>query len=251
MIVNYVDVANWQHQANPLDNTRQTTMKPTQLNKDKFVSNRQTGVDSLASGKLPKGQTSQVVPLLAEDKERLAECEDVLQRGLGTFFEVGSALLTIREARLYRDTYSNFETYCHERWGIGRTYAWRVIGAAERLRLLPAGQSVQRPTNEFQMRPFLRLQAEAFPGAWQQVLARAKDGKVTSELIRGFITEIAPQEPKTGRCSGKSDRLKFAKRFMPGQIVALLHDAKRRIEKGENEQALEAIEKIDSLLFGP
>jgi len=187
----------------------------------------------------------------ADDRNRLAQCEDVLQKGLGTFFDVGSALLTIREARLYRDTYSNFEAYCHERWGIGRTYAWRVIGAAERLRLLPAEQAVQRPSNEFQMRPFLRLQAEAFPGAWQQVLARAKDGKVTSALIRGFITEIAPQGPKPVRCGRGSTSFKFSKRFMPGQIVALLHEAKRRIEKGESEQALAAIEKIDSLLFGP
>ncbi len=33
-----------------------------------------------------------------------------------TFYEVGNALLQIRDERLYRQTHSTFEEYCREKW---------------------------------------------------------------------------------------------------------------------------------------
>src|ERR1700677_3843130 len=109
------------------------------------------------------GRAGPVLLLTEIEKGQLEESERTLERGLGTFYEVGNALLTIRESRLYRLTHSSFERYCLERWNIGRSYAWRVIGAAERLNLLPKDQTASRPTNEFQVRPFLKLAAKEFP----------------------------------------------------------------------------------------
>jgi len=43
--------------------------------------------------------------LTASERGELAECEGIPERGLGTFFEVGHALLKIREGRLYRPTH--------------------------------------------------------------------------------------------------------------------------------------------------
>src|ERR1700728_1675142 len=97
-----------------------------------------------------------IQPLTEVESEQMQECEIILREGLTTFFQVGWALLTIRENKLYRSAYPTFEGYCRERWGIGRSYAWRVIGAAERLRLLPTDAGIPRPTNEFQIRPFLK-----------------------------------------------------------------------------------------------
>src|ERR1035438_1994743 len=114
-----------------------------------------------------------VLPLSQKDQTQLEQCEEIIGRGLSTFFEVGSALLRIRERRLYQCAQPTFEMYCRERWGIGRSYAWRLIGAAERLNLLPADRSLPRPINEFRIRPFLKLAPEAFPGAWQRVTERA------------------------------------------------------------------------------
>jgi len=68
--------------------------------------------------------------LTEREIEQLDGCEDVIRRGLGTFFEVGHALLTIREGRLFRAIHPTFEAYCRARWNISRSYAWRVIGAA-------------------------------------------------------------------------------------------------------------------------
>ena len=58
--------------------------------------------------------TEQLIPLEAE---KLARHEQVIERGLATFVEVGEALSEIRDARLYRESHTTFEAYCRERWG--------------------------------------------------------------------------------------------------------------------------------------
>ena len=100
--------------------------------------------------------------LTAPEVVHFERCESILQRGLHTFFEVGIALLTIRDERLYRVDYPSFESYCKERWGIGRSYAWRLMGAAERLKLLPDDGTLPKPTSEFQVRPFLKIEPQLF-----------------------------------------------------------------------------------------
>lgn len=183
-----------------------------------------------------------------EEEGHLASCEETLQRGLATFFEVGNALLKIRDLRLYRFSHGTFEAYCHERWNIGRTYAWRVIAAAERLKLLPQEPSGPRPVNEFQMRPFLKLEPEAFPRAWEAVVAKAKNGRITSTLIRGLLSEIAP-EVKAPRKRKRSCAPIYSRRFPVGEILVLLHETKRKIERHELEKAIETIDRIESLMF--
>src|SRR5258708_39946191 len=85
----------------------------------------------------------------------LADCEKVIQQGLGTFLEVGEALLMIREGRLHREHYSTFEEYCRKRWQMGRSYACRLTDAAGVAKnLLPMGSI---PTHELQLRPLTNL----------------------------------------------------------------------------------------------
>jgi hypothetical protein len=126
--------------------------------------------------------------LTKQEMIELERCENVLQRGLDTFFEVGNALLTIRDGRLYRANYHTFASYCRERWGIGRAYAWRIIAAAGRVKLLPADGVIPRPTSEYQVRPFLKLEPGAFPQAWERAVSRATGGKVTPALVRSLIS---------------------------------------------------------------
>src|ERR1041385_8717819 len=86
-------------------------------------------------------------PLSETEKQDFDKCEEILRIGLATFFEVGSALITIRQEKWYRATHATFEKYCQERWGIGRSYACRIIGAAERVKLLASGEHIPKPTN--------------------------------------------------------------------------------------------------------
>ncbi|NJL33925.1 MAG: hypothetical protein HC893_08770 [Chloroflexaceae bacterium] len=50
----------------------------------------------------------------------LERCEQIIERGLKTFFEVGAALVRVRDLKLYRVEHRTFEAYCQERWGIER-----------------------------------------------------------------------------------------------------------------------------------
>ena len=51
-------------------------------------------------------------PLSPAEVQTLAHYEQIIDQGIKTFVQVGQALLTIREERLYRETYTTFETTC-------------------------------------------------------------------------------------------------------------------------------------------
>ncbi len=61
----------------------------------------------------------------------LAECEEVIERGMHTFVEVGRALAEIRTAKLYKDSHATFEDYCQDRWGMTSRHARNLVAAAD------------------------------------------------------------------------------------------------------------------------
>jgi phage N-6-adenine-methyltransferase len=97
----------------------------------------------------------------------LVECEAIIERGLGTFVEVGEALLAIRDERLYRDTHGTFEDYCRERWGFNRQRASQLIGAAEVSNMLDNAPPNARVAAE--LAP-LRAEPEVVREAWAQAV---------------------------------------------------------------------------------
>lgn len=60
----------------------------------------------------------------------LADCELRIERGLKSFIDVGEALSTIRDSRLYRRSHATFEDYCAERWNLKRQRAYELMNAA-------------------------------------------------------------------------------------------------------------------------
>ncbi len=111
--------------------------------------------------------------LTAPEASELAQYETVIKQGLRTFAEVGSALLAIRDGRLYRDgSGRTFEMYCKERWGMRRAHAYRLIESAGVMdNLSPIGD---RPATESQARPLAALSADEQPAAWTAATERAK-----------------------------------------------------------------------------
>jgi ParB family chromosome partitioning protein len=69
--------------------------------------------------------------MTTEIATRLDELESIITRGLTTFVEVGTALMEIRDAKLYRESHATFEAYVKERWGWERRNAYQYIEAAE------------------------------------------------------------------------------------------------------------------------
>lgn len=74
--------------------------------------------------------TTAEVELPEPERRRLAELERVVDNGLATFVEVGRALAEINASRMYRATHSTFAEYAADRFGIGRSHAYRMISAA-------------------------------------------------------------------------------------------------------------------------
>ena len=55
--------------------------------------------------------------LVESERSELLQHEQVIEKGLKTFVDVGNALLAIRDKRLYRQGFGTFEDYCKDRWG--------------------------------------------------------------------------------------------------------------------------------------
>jgi hypothetical protein len=113
------------------------------------------------------------------EKTNLAELETTIQKNLAAFYEVGFALMQIRDNRLYRESYTTFEAYCKERWGFERNYANKLIRASEVTENL--GTVVPIPTSERVLRPLTRLPPDQQRQAYQKAIETAPEGKVTAK----------------------------------------------------------------------
>jgi hypothetical protein len=144
--------------------------------------------------------------LVAAEVSQLASCEAVIERGLQTFSEVGTALLTIRDERLYRATHGTFEEYCRERWSITRIHANRLVQAAEiSENLKPIGFI---PTHESQVRPLAGLKPENQRIIWEQAIEESDGGQPTAakvdEVKTTLIEVIADRRKKWDERQTKS-----------------------------------------------
>jgi hypothetical protein len=123
------------------------------------------------------------------ERDRLAELEQIVERGLLTFREVGAALLEIRERRLYRGTHATFEGYCRERWLISKRHANRLVQASAIAELVgPVGPLVvERQARE--LAP-LRDEPELLREAVAEARRRAGGRPLTVQLLRETVGAI-------------------------------------------------------------
>jgi len=123
---------------------------------------------------------------------KLEECELVIERGLATFYEVGNALMAIRDDRLYRAAHGTFEEYCRERWGFERRQAYRLIDAAAVVEnLCPMGHI---PATERQAREIARVEPAQQREVWQAAVETAPEGKITASHIRSVVDNLTRGE---------------------------------------------------------
>ena len=136
--------------------------------------------------------------LTISEQNEFERCEVAIKQGLETFIEVGTALMTIRNKRLYRAEFETFEEYCRDRWGMEYRSANRLIAASETISNLgPIGPV---PITESQARPLTSLQPEVQREAWAEVV----------ETHGGNITATKVQEV-ADRWKSVSDQVKQAK----------------------------------------
>src|SRR5262249_12145942 len=79
----------------------------------------------------PSTQPSLNVETLSEAGQMdFFACEEVIDSGWSTYVQVGLVLATIRDRRLYRGQFGNFQEYSRYRWDYGRRYVDQLISAA-------------------------------------------------------------------------------------------------------------------------
>jgi hypothetical protein len=136
--------------------------------------------------------------LTVTEKQRLEECETIIEKGLQTFIEVGQVLLEIKDRRLYREEYGTFETYCGSRWGLSRPRAYQLIQATNVVNNLSAASDVL-PTTESQARPLSKLSAEDQLDTWNEVVQESQEtGKsITAKSIEKKVSERLKKKTET------------------------------------------------------
>lgn len=156
--------------------------------------------------------------LTVSEQQELQQQETIIERGIGTFMEVGAALLRIRDGRLYRAEFGTFEDYCRDRWGF----------SSERARLLMRGTEVVQnisqsptfvgvlPSSEAQTRPLTALPPDDQRLAWDLVQQTAPAGKVTAAHVQSVVTvlkgiqDTGALDPGTGEMLPIADAVKAA-----------------------------------------
>jgi len=136
-------------------------------------------------------------------KQDLETLEGVIKKNLAAFYEVGRALMEIRDRRLYKEVkgYKTFEEYCRVEWDFSKTHANRLIESTKTIEVLtPIG--VKAPTTESQTRPLTQLEPEQQVEAWEEAVETAPDGKVTAAHVTRVVEKVKPDSNYQHRATG-------------------------------------------------
>jgi hypothetical protein len=189
-----------------------------------------------------------------DESHELERCEVVIKQGLQTFIEVGQALRTIKEKRLYRISFKTFEDYCVGRWAFKRSEAYRLIDASVVIsNLSPIGDIL--PKTESQTRPLTSLEPEIQKEVWKEVV-ETHGKNITAEKVQSVVNNWKPvnQEIKEVKnepmfaISTPEELLKKAK-----EVAKERAEVKRQIidQKGSTEVIpLEDLELINRMKNG-
>lgn len=166
------------------------------------------------------------------DKE-LERLEGVIRKNLAAFYEVGQALMAIRDKRLYLHKnggkYQTFEAYCQGVWDFNSSRARQLIMATEALENVKSVTSGNTPSSERQARPLSKLEPEQQRQAWQKAVETAPEGKVTAAHVARVVKGMTEPEEEKGdelkesyalyqmkrlwKSASKKDRQRFLERI--------------------------------------
>jgi 16S rRNA G966 N2-methylase RsmD len=128
--------------------------------------------------------------LTRTEQDELQQNESVIERNLGTFVEVGTALAAIRDARLYRADHATFEDYCRARWSLSRPRAYQLMDAADTAEEMSTIVDTPFITNEGQARAIASTLKEHGPEVAAQVLREAASDTLTAASITKVANEL-------------------------------------------------------------
>ena len=122
----------------------------------------------------------------------LAIQENRINQAAQSFFvEAGDAFRLMRVHRLYMLGYSDFDAYCHERWGYTRRRVdqicqgasiWHELDASSRIGILP--------TNDSQVRELSRVEPQQRIDAWADAVESSAAGQPTVSEVQQAVRRV-------------------------------------------------------------
>lgn len=164
-----------------------------------------------SDSRCPNGSdVAELEVLSQEESAELQRQEARIRAGIEAFWEVGEALATIRDARLYRQTHSTFAEYCEQVWQMSDRHARRLKQAAETVaRLASAG--LERPRSESQVRALVVLEPEQQIEVWNRL---TENGQPTAAQVAAAVaTAQGKQTPATQTPAAAPDPWKVPANF--------------------------------------
>ena len=114
------------------------------------------------------------------ERQTLGGLETTIKTHLQSFVDVGTALLRIRDERLYREKGATFEAYCRSEWGFSHQRASQLIEAAAVVRSLPAPAEKSNDPDSVTNQ--------------QTATMVAKSGSVVSERVAREVSKVSPEK---------------------------------------------------------
>ena len=131
--------------------------------------------------------------LSTTEAHKLESLEKTIQSGLQTFTDVGSALMTIRDENLFRKEFTTFDDYLKTKWGINKSYGYRLIGAAkvaDTIKKSPMGDKLKAPTSERQIRPLAKVEESLQPQVWEEATKAAGSEEPTHKHVAAAAAKV-------------------------------------------------------------
>ena len=175
---------------------------------------------------------------IIENRKDLERLEGIIEKNLAAFYEVGKALIQIKQKEYYVDVlgYDTFEQYCKERWDMSRPRAYQLIDAV----MIKDNLSTMVDIPERQLRPLARLEPQQQREAWEMAVETAPDGKVTarhvSRVVSGMLPQTEIKKEQGVSLQEPSDAMAFA-------VMAISQLERIHPKDPQREDALERVEK--------
>lgn len=132
---------------------------------------------------------------IKKNSVELEQLENVIKKNIGAFYEVGRALMEIRDKGLYRDVlgFDTFEAYCKARWDFNRAHAYRLMDSVKVINNVSESET-KKPVNLEQTRPLAKLEPDQQREAWQKAVETAPEGKVTAAHVSKVVKEVTGEK---------------------------------------------------------
>lgn len=193
--------------------------------------------------------------LALSEAAQLKQCEKAIEKGLGTFVEVGQALLDIRGGKLYRASHKTFEAYCKERWGFDRTYAHRLIDGVKTVQTISSLGAPELLTIGNKISEGVARELKSDPAAAAaEIVNRASKGEAPALVARDIASRRRAEKEK-GREANKARQVENDesrdqhRKSLPEQVKASIaaRDAAIALRKSPATDGADLQSRIEEL----